>query len=492
MPQFVFSVLARQLKRFFMPVLLGGLGLAAPAAMGAAPTPQRPNIVFILSDDLGWRDLGISGSQEHRTPNLDKLAAEGMRFTRAYAPAPICSASRAAILTGKSPARLHFEFVVKFDEGHQGGDHPLQTPAFTLELPLEETTMGEALQADGYTTAYFGKWHVSKHTGGYLGWSHTHGPLQQGFEVGDSEFGSHPYGYGGKDPGFDPALSVGDYPDDALTDLAVDYIGQKHEQPFFLFLAHYYVHSPIHSRARWLVDGHRPELPGKRAMYAAMVETLDELVGRVMAALDEARLAENTVVVFSSDNGGHPGFATNGPLRGGKWNLYEAGVRVPLFIAWPGHIPADSVCDVPVVLTDLFPTFCQLAGGQAPVGDDLDGVSLVSLWEGGAFPAQRPLVWHFPYYHPEPAKDWEQAPDVTGVNDYAVSKTYPQSSILLGDYKLMHFYEDDRDELYMLSEDPGEQHDLSAAQPETARELRAELEAYLNTVDARRPEPRKP
>jgi uncharacterized sulfatase len=476
------------LFRFSLAAAVVAVALA-PAT--AAPAP-RPNIVLILADDLGWRDLRCYGSEIHDTPNLDRLAAQGMRVTQAYAGAPICSASRAALLTGRSPARLNFEFVTKPEPGRQQMKLPLQSPPFTLDLPLQEITFAEPIGAAGYATALFVKWHLNRHVGGYLGWSSTHGPLQQGFKDGDQEFGSHPYGDAARTAAENAAeIKNGDYGRDALTERAIGFLEKNRDRPFLLELSHYYVHTPIRTRAKWLEEKYAANLPAgaarSRAAYGAMVETLDHLVGRVLRKLDELELTERTLVVFMSDNGGHPEFAANGPLRGSKWNVYEGGIRVPLIVRWPGHVRAGSVTNTPVINTDLFPTFCEVAGAKLPAGVTFDGESLADLLRGkGTENGSRALVWHFPYYHPE--AQFAEKPDRVGINDFAISQTRPQSAIRKGDYKLVHFYENDRDELYRLSADVSEQNDLAAREPEKTRELRRELDEYLRKVRARLPQ----
>ncbi|MDP3071913.1 MAG: sulfatase [Opitutaceae bacterium] len=462
---------------------------------GASPGFARPNIVFILADDLGWRDLRCYGSEWHDTPNLDRLAREGTRFTHGYAAAPICSASRVALLTGRSPARLGFEFVTKEPNAKPPDRHALTPPPYPLNLPLEEITLAEVLGPAGYTTGYFGKWHVSQHTGGYLGWSATHGPLQQGFVEGEQEFGSHPYGDAALSPKARTAkLPAGDYGRDALTEKAVAFLRahRSDAKPFYLHLAHYYVHTPIRSRAAWLVEKYAARLPAgtdlRRAVYGAMVETLDHLVGDLLRVLDELGLAHNTLVVFTSDNGGHPEFAANGPLRGSKWNVYEGGLRVPWIVRWPGHVPAGATSDVPFIGTDLLPTLAAAAGASLPRGVTLDGRNVLPLWTGTkptAAEAGRAFVWHFPYYHPETG--YAQALAKIGVNDFAVSQTRPQSTLHAGDWKLVHFYEDDRDELYRLSADASEQTDLAVREPAVARDLRRRLDEELRIQGARFP-----
>jgi len=453
-------------------------------------TDAPPNIVFILTDDLSWSDLRCYGNAIHDTPNIDRLAREGTLFTQAYAPAPICSASRAAILTGKTPARLNFEFVTKNAPGGQTLDVPLQSPPFTLDLPLTEVTLGEALAGGGYHTGFFGKWHLNRHYHGYLGWSPTHSPLQQGFAEGHSDFGSHPYAYRSDRSLRTQPVAEGEYPNDTLIDRAVDFMRRKREERFFLYLSQYFVHDPVHSRCEWLIRKYRERLPEDapdvRASYGAMVETLDHLVGRVLATLDEAGLAENTLVVLMSDNGGHPNYTTNAPLRGSKWNLYEGGIRVPLIARWPGRTPSGAECHVPVHGCDLLPTFCAASKSELPTGAH-DGVSLLPLLQRPTANLEReqPLVWHFPYYHPE--RNFQTSPKDIGVGDFVTSQTRPHSAIRSGDWKLLHFYEDDHVELYNLRSDVAEQHNVATSQRDITSRLRHQLAAYLTDVSARLP-----
>ena len=470
-------------------IALAGLFAGSTGVNGAA---TRPNIIFILADDLGWRDLRCAGHDIHDTPHLDRLAREGTRFTQGYAAAPICSASRAALLTGRSPARLGFEFVTKLPTAKRPAGLPLVGPPYPLNLPLTEVTLGETLGAAGYATGYFGKWHVSEHTGGYLGWSTTHGPLQQGYAEGDSAFGNHPYAYR-TDPSLKTTpLAAGDYGRDTLTEKAIAFLHARRDRPFFLHLAHYFVHDPIHSRAAWLVEKYRARYAAgtdpRRLEYAAMVETLDHYIGQLLGALDELGLRDNTLVVFTSDNGGHPEYTSNTPLRGSKWNLYEAGVRVPWLLRWPGHVRAGATSDAPFIGTDLLPTLAAATGAPLPAGVVLDGRNVLPLWRGAAPSAAehtRDFVWHFPYYHPETG--YAKAKPAIGVDDFVTSQTKPHSALRSGPWKLIQFHEDDRLELYNLSADPGEQRDLAAREPARAAELRSRLRGELARVGARFP-----
>ena len=475
--------------------LLSLLTLAILAPCFAAERP--PNILFILADDLGYADLGSYGNTFCDTPNLDKLAAGGMRFTNGYAAAPICSASRAGTLTGKTPARLGFEFVTKNAEDYAANwasryeNRRLIPPIYTLNLPLEEQTIAETLNPLGYTTGLTGKWHVSAHYEHYLGWSPTHGPLAQGFSWGNEDYGAHPYSYPKKERGKYGDFAEGEYPTDALTESAIDFLKTNREKPFFLMISHYYVHVPLGTKCKWLVDKYAARAEGKhnkqRIQYGAFVETLDHYVGQLLDALDALGLAENTLVVFTSDNGGHPQFAFNAPLRGSKWNLYEGGIRVPFIARWPGVVTAGSTSDIPVASTDLFPTFRDVAGNPNETPHAIDGLSILPALRGATTDAlaKRNLYWHFPYYHPE--RDYDKKPAKIGIEDGYVSQTEPQSAVRQGDYKLLYFWEDQRTELYNLTDDVAEQHDITAAMSEKAATMKTELLGYLKRVDARLP-----
>ncbi|RYD33003.1 MAG: hypothetical protein EOP85_21180, partial [Verrucomicrobiaceae bacterium] len=344
---------------------------------GSGTSEAKPNILVILADDLGWKDLACTGHSLHRTPNLDRLARQGMIFTEAHAAAPICSASRAALLTGRSPARLGYEFVPKFAAGRQQGPWPLITPDYPTELPTSTTTVASLLGKSGYTTAFAGKWHLNRHQGHYLGWRTGRGPESFGFQETFDDFGAHPYSYGKRPP---PPVRGKSFPPDSLTDKVVNFLSRDHPKPFLMWLSFYHVHDPFHSRCVDRVAWHQSKLPEgtspKRAHYAAMVETLDHEVGRVLDALETSGRAGNTVVIFTSDNGGHPEVSTNGPLRGSKWNLYQGGLRVPLIVRWPGRVSAGSRCGDTVIGTDLPATLMEVAGmGHAPA---TDGQSLLA------------------------------------------------------------------------------------------------------------------
>ena len=447
------------------------LSSSAVVALGA---DARPNFVLIVADDLGWADLGCYGSRFHRTLHLDRLAEEGMRFTQAYAACPVCSPTRAALMTGKYPARLN---LTDWLPGRP--DMPSQKllrPAFRQELPLEETTLAENLRPAGYATASIGKWHL-----GGPGFD----PQKQGFDVniaGD-EAGSPrsyfaPYQRNGRFiPGLEQAPE-GEYLTDRLTVEAEKFIEQNRERPFFLYLAHYAVHIPMQARAELTAKYEalpKPALPQNNPVYAAMLESVDESVGRLLEKLEELKLADRTVVVFTSDNGGlatfegpHTPATSNAPLREGKGYLYEGGIRVPLIIKWPGITRPLTVCDVPVCSIDLVPTIREILK-PAPAPDPVDGVSLMPLLRQSGTLPERSLFWHYPHYSNQ------------GIQ--------PGGAVRDGDDKLIEFYESGRFELFDLKNDPGESTNLSDRFPDKAARLAGRLREWRKSVGAREMSP---
>lgn len=468
---------------------------------------EKPNIILIYIDDMGYADIANYGKPYgntfFETPSMDQLVQEGMKFTDAYAPASMCSPARVALLTGRSAARLNFEFVTKYEDAdytwedeewisHWQG-RELLPPPFTLNLPLEEITLAEALKEAGYTSGIVGKWHVAAHYQQYKGWSQTHGPKQQGFDYAAETFGAHPYGYRNEyGLGNFGEYEEGEFPEDELTNRAIEFIQKDHDQPFFLFVSHYYVHDPFDSRVEWLVNKYRqkagPDVSEERIIYAAMMETLDHYVGQLLNAIDVAGLYDDTVVILTSDNGGHPEVSYHRPFRGSKWNLYEAGIRIPMIVRWPGVVEEGSVSDAPVSQIDFMPTFREIAGLKDEFERELDGLSIVPLLHGEDPDNynNRNLIWHFPYYHPE-GQAYEGAEAQIGIEDGYVSRTTPQSAIRRGEYKLIYFYEEDRYELYDLLEDPGEQQDLSKIRPWNTRIMKDKLFDELKNADARFP-----
>ncbi|MHC4753923.1 MAG: sulfatase [Planctomycetota bacterium] len=485
---------------------LAAAGLVLVGYSGFASTNKphkKPNIVHILIDDLGFSDVGCYGSDFCETPNIDRLASKGMKFTNGYSASPICSPARAAFLTGKSPARLNFEFVTKyenqsFDWNQQWydrwADRELIPPPFTLNLPLEEVTVAESLKSAGYVTGITGKWHVAGHHKDYNGWSLTHGPRQQGFDWALETYGSHPRDYTKEEKGRFGSFENGQYPEDTLTTSAIQFMSDNKAKPFFLFVSHHYVHTPLGTKCKWLVDKYKAKAKAlgrdyedKRILYAAFVETLDHYVGQLVDAIDQLGLADNTLVFFTSDNGGHPVHAFNAPLRGSKWNLYEGGVRVPTIARWPRVIKPNTICDAPIIGMDFMPTYSEVADDENKNHKDIDGKSILPLLKGQQCRElkDRTLYWHFPYYHPE--RSYNNCPVEIGINDGYVSRTQPQSSIRFGDYKLIYFYENQKCELYNLAHDISEQNDLSSKMPDKTKNLKQNLFDYLEKVKARLP-----
>ncbi len=442
--------------------------LCAGPVLGAEPV--RPNVVVILADDLGWADLGSYGSIYHKTPNLDRLARRGLRFTSAYAACPVCSPSRAAILTGKTPARLN---LTDWLPGRT--DRPSQKlcrPEIIQQLPLEELTLAEALGPLGYATASIGKWHL----GGPGFW-----PEQQGFDqnIGGSATGSPPGGYFHfKAPGLRTRTND-DYLTDRLTDEAVHFLEENRDRPFFLYLAHYAVHIPLQARPDAIAQA-KQQSPGdsqqRNPIYAAMMASLDDGVGRVLDTLDRLKIADRTVVMFTSDNGGlsvregpNTPATSNAPLRAGKGYLYEGGLRVPLIVSWPGVTAPGSVSDIPVIGPDLYPTVLAVAGAKVKPHRALDGESLVPILRGNGRLDREALFWHYPHYSNQGGK--------------------PGGALRLGNWKLIEWFETGRKELYDLGNDSGETNDLAGSKHEDVARLGKRLADWRKSVNAQMPTP---
>jgi arylsulfatase A-like enzyme len=493
----------------FCRLLLTALLFAPLATLHAADTPKpKPNVIVILSDDLGYADLSCYGSTFHESPNLDKLAAQGMRFMQAYSSSPYCSPSRAAIMTGRHPARLKITDYIP-SNGKSGKMLP---GVMKMELPLEEVTIAEVLRDAGYATWHVGKWHL-----GDVGFY----PQDQGFQVNIAgHAGGLPpsffWPYGNKNnevvpkaagnnyhsrgvPGVVAGGKKGEHLCDRLTSEAMKLIEQrKPEQPFFLYLPFYDVHTPIMAKLE-LVEKYKAKaakmgLPAVEAVptytegnpmhgaspkklpeqqvnptYAAMIETMDTNVGRLMARLDELGIADNTLILFTSDNGGHS-VTSNRPLRGCKGWLYEGGVREPWIVKWPGVTKPGSTCDVPVMNTDILPTVLEACG--LPTKPDLhkDGVSFASLLRGDTKPVHDALFWHFPHY--------------------GNHGSGPCSSVLVGDWKLIEWLEDESAELFNVATDLSEKNDVAAQHPEIVQKLRERLHAWRKETSANMPKPK--
>jgi len=454
------------------------LTLVSLAALAVNPRP--PNIVVIVADDLGWADLGAYGSTFHQTPRLDRLAREGLRFSNAYAACPVCSPTRAALLTGRYPPRVG---ITDYIGGQRAGR--LRPAPYLDHLPLEETTVADAFQEAGYLTAFMGKWH--------LGGTNFY-PTKNGFDVniaGSAQ--GHPPSY--FSPYKIPTLSdgpAGEYLTDRLTDEAVRFIATNRSRPFLLWLSHYAVHTPLQAKpallekyratltqlppagdAEFRPEGERRDRRLQRVpVYAAMLESLDQSVGRIGDALAQAGLEERTIIVFTSDNGGlstSEGSPTsNAPLRAGKGWLYEGGVRVPLLVKWPGVTKPGGTTDTPAISTDIFPTLLEAASLPARPLAHVDGVSLVPVLRGGPLPA-RPFFWHYPHYGNQGGA--------------------PAGSVREGDWKLIEWFEDNRVELFNLKTDFVEQNNLAGKETEKVKALQARLAQWRRDVGARMPTP---
>jgi len=448
----------------------GGVAILATNAVLADETGERergPNIVFFLVDDLGWADLGCYGNGFNETPHIDRLAAGGMRFTGAYAACPVCSPTRASILSGKYPATLN---LTDFISGHWRPYEKLAFLDFRGHLPLEEVTLAEALDPGGYASAMLGKWH--------LGGGPKHRPQRHGFDRaivsgGGRHFGNRLSG------DVNAKLAENEYLADRLTGEAIRFIREHRDRPFFLYLSHYAVHIPLEAQPDKIVkyESKKQRRGGKapcHPTYSAMLESVDDSLGRVVATLAELGLNENTVVIFTSDNGGlrqhyrgiGPIVTSNAPLRAEKGTLYEGGIRVPTIVKYPGTVKAGSTCHTPVSSVDFYPTILELTGIERDPKHTVDGVSLAPLLNESGELEREAIYWHYPHYH----------------------HSTPAGAVRSGDWKLIEFYEDGKLELYNLADDLGEENNLAEAMPDKARELQARLAAWRNKVDAQMPE----
>ena len=467
--------------------------LGACAALATAPRlvsagdrskKRRPNFVFILIDDMGWRDVGFMGNAIIETPNLDRLARRGIVFTNAYANAPNCAPTRACLMSGQYPPR-HGVYTVGDSTRGSKARHKLIPIPNREAMPTCVVTIAEALKPAGYTSACIGMWNLGRSR------DREHTPLGQGFDVyltpKDMGYSDKPpdsqkrstagpsLGYfanargrkGNRDP------KPGEYLTDRLTDEAIEFMKRNRERSFFLYLAHHAVHRPHQPKPELLAKHEKKPGNGGRygALYAAMVESVDQSVGRIMAALDSLNLTDNTVVIFSSDNGGDTGagVGSNAPLRGGKGMVYEGGIRVPTLLSYPHLVKRGRTCDTPVLSMDFYPTMLELAGVRNPTDHILDGESLVPLLNGTGSLKRDAIFFHFPCY---------------------LGKQGPAGAIRQGDFKLIESFEDGRLELYNLERDIGEKSNLAQSMPKKARELRQHLTAWRKSVKA--PVPTEP
>ncbi len=440
------------------------------AAHTAAPArAAKPNIVIILADDLGWMDTHFQGNPLLDTPNLDRLASQGMRFTDAYSAAPVCTPTRAAMMTGKSPARLT---ITNHAPGHKPGFVPKDGKLAEAEnltyLPLAEVTLAERLKEAGYATGFIGKWHLSDRPG-----RDEKGPLElqfrpehQGFDLnlGGCSLGGPPSFFEPyKIPNL-PPRRVGEYLPERLADECISFIRTNQTKPFFLCWWDYAVHYPIQAPAN-LIEKYRGRAGIKNPAYAAMIEGFDLAIGRVLRELDALALADKTLILFTSDNGS---LFDNQPLRANKGFLYEGGIRVPWVVRWPGVVKAGSTCSVPVIATDAFPTVLAAAGLKPTPEIPADGESLLPLLQQTG-PLQRQAIhFHYPNYA------FHQRNRLGG-------------AMREGDFKLIRNYDDNSLELYNLATDLGETRNLAATQPDVSRRMNAALDAWLKSSGARMP-----
>ncbi|HEY1171498.1 MAG TPA: sulfatase [Verrucomicrobiae bacterium] len=460
----------RSLHHLRMAVLL--LCLLSTASLRAASVSDKPlNFIFILVDDLGWTDFACFGSKSYQTPNIDRLAKEGMKFTSAYSACTVCSPTRAALLTGKYPARLH---ITDWIAGHNRPYAKLKIPDWQKFLPLEEVTIAEMLKTKGYATASIGKWHLG---------GEEYAPTKQGFDVNVAGYdrGAPPsYHAPYNIPTLKPEGEKGEYLTDREALEATKFIETNKDKPFFIYLPHYAVHTPIQAKEE-VKKKYEKSIPASSRQnnpaYAALVESVDDSLGTIMKKLAELKIDDHTVIFITGDNGGLSGTVNaqgwrkgptdNTPLRLGKGSAYEGGVRVPLIVKWPGVTKAGSENEAPVITVDFFPTILELA--EVKPNTTLDGESIAPLLRGRSKLQRDAIFWHYPHYHPGSAT--------------------PYSAIRKGDLKLIHFFEDDRVELYNVKKDIGEKQDLAPTEAKKVAELRKELNDWRKAVGAQLPTP---
>jgi len=451
-------------RDFLKAIGVGVVSLAMPGHAGSATESspkKKPNFVFIFIDDMGYKDLGFMGSRYYETPNIDKLAGEGVVFTNAYSNAPNCAPTRACLMSGQYTPRHGIYTVGTSERGQSKLRKLIPTPNKT-NLDSKVVTIPESLKPAGYTSACIGKWH--------LGSKSPYRPVDRGFDV---VFERNHGGHFNKE---------GEYLTDRLTDEAIKFIEANKAGPFFLYLPHHAVHTPIQAKER-LIEKYKKKEPTdahNNPTYAAMIESVDESVGRLMAKLDELGLRDNTVVFFFSDNGGYANATSMVPLRGSKGMLYEGGIRVPMIVRWPGKVKPGGVCEEPVIGIDFYPTMLEIAGARQPSGHVLDGLSIVPLLSGKGTLNRKAIFWHFPaYLEAYNEKQWPW-------------RTTPAGAIRQGDFKLIEYFEDGKIELYNLKNDLSEKNDLAGSMPEKANELHRTLIEWRKSVNAPVPTEKNP
>lgn len=459
---------------------------------------KKPNIIFILIDDMGWRDTGCYGSSFYETPHIDSLATRGMHFTDAYATCPVSSPTRASVMTGKYPATVGITDWIDMGTFHPLKGKLIDVP-YIKSLPRSEYTLAQALRDNGYATWHIGKWHLGGD--GSL-------PEDHGFDVniGGCHMGCPmPGGYfspWGVTSLRDIDVPEGTYLTDYLTDCAVDLIADSGDTPFFLNMWYYSVHTPIEAKKEYIeyfkqkakdmgIDTIDPFEKGEEfpttdkkgqhitrrkiqsdPEYAAMIKSLDENIGRLITAVDKAGKTEDTLIVFTSDNGGlataESSPTCNAPLAEGKGWMYEGGTREPLIAVWPGIIDAETSCDVPVTSTDFYPTFLEAAGVSLLPEQHCDGVSILPLLKGEQTIPRDAIFWHYPHYGNQGGT--------------------PGSSVRCGNYKLIEFFEDERLELYDVRQDIGEEKNIAEMHPHICAELKARLDSWRDSIEAKIPQ----
>ena len=426
---------------------------------------SKPNVLFILIDDMGWMDLGCQGNKNLRTPNIDNLAKGGMRFTDAYAPAPVCSPTRAAIITGQSPARLQITNHLPHQDRFTPKDSKLLPAKMLNHLSLESETLAERLQKDAhYATAFIGKWHL------YTGGDKKYNPLNQGFDIniGGCSYGGPPTFFDPYRIDFLPDRKEGEYLPNRLADEAIAFISEQNskDKSFFVALWNYTVHWPMEAPDKLVEKYKKLPVKGYRDhRYAAMIEAMDIAIGKVLKSLDDLNITEETLVIFTSDNGPFGGVGDASPLRADKGHLYEGGIRVPLIVRWPGKVEAGAVEETPVILTDLHPTILSATGLDLNSTIPNDGHNLLPLLKGKEKLKNRAVYWHYPNF--------------AFHRDNRLG-----SAIREGDHKLIHFYDTDSVELYNLKNDIGEKNDLSGKMPQLASRLKNKLKVWLQDSGA--------
>jgi arylsulfatase A-like enzyme len=452
------------------PILLLG-SVVGVCVEAQAEKSRRPNIVVFVADDLGWSDLGCTGSSFYESPNIDALSKRGMMFTNAYSNGPNCAPSRASLMSGMYTPR-HGIYTVSTSARGNSKDRRLIPIANTTVLRDDIVTLPEQLQTLGYRTAHFGKWHLGAD------------PTTQGMDVNIAgrEWGS-PSGGGYRSPFSFPNLKSnkpGEYLTDRISEAACDFIRNSKDRPFFVYLSHYSVHTPIQPKTEY-IDHFKNKAADRghnNAGYAAMIQSLDESMGRIIKTLAEEFISENTIVIFVSDNGGHGGVTSNRPLRGAKGMLYEGGIRVPMIVHWPGKTTPGTKFEQPVLGVDLMPTILEMANsksGKITRDQPRDGLSLVNVLDGSSETiVDRPVFWHFPAY-------------LQGTGGGAMRdpfRTRPAGAVRLGDWKLIEFFETGKVELYNLVQDIGESKNVAAAYPDRTALLLEKLERWRAAVSA--------